>query len=158
MITPEVKLAGLTMNCIEGATEVDWLGIKVGDPNVVNLRHLQAMLLATDQAGLELLLVPAGLSACHNEYIQAIDNEIRLSSLIRMGGYELDAVMTLFQDRADFAAACTAPNPFDEYPGGLLHPHELMFVKSRAGTPPDVIDKYTHLARDYDSRQFCRAR
>ena len=113
MITPKVKLAGLTMNCIEGVDEVEWLGIKVGDPSVLSLRHLQAMLLATDQAGLELLLVPAGLSACHNEYIQAIDNEIRLSSLIRQGGYELDAVMSLFQDSNDFAETCTAPNPFD---------------------------------------------
>ena len=158
MVTDKVKLAGLTMNCIEGVTEVDWLGIKVGDPSVVSLRHLQAMLLATDRTGLALLLVPAGLSACHDEYIAAIDTEIRLSSLIRAAGFKLDAAMSLFQDADDFSDACTAPNPFDAYPGGMLHPHELMFVKSRAGTPDDVIERYTHFARGYDSHRFCRAR
>lgn len=154
-VAPLFQLVGLTMNCVEGATDIDWLNIKVGDPNVRTLRHLQAMLLATDRTGVELLLVDAGLSGCHSDYIEAIQTEIRLTSLITQAGYKVDALMSLFRDSDKFADTCTSPNPFDDYPGGFLHPHETLFVKSRAGTPPELIEQYSHFARDYHSRKFC---
>lgn len=115
------------------------------------------MLLATDPIGLELLLTPLGLDACHNDYIEAVDTEIRLTSLIKAGGYKVEATMSLFRDSDDFADACKNPNPFDSYPGGFVTPFETIFVKSRSMPPAGVelVDKYSHWSRHYDSRQYC---
>lgn len=65
------------------------------------------MILATDKIGLEVLLVPEGLSSCHSDYQQAVATEIRATSLIWDANYSVDAMMEAFQSEKDYGHTCT---------------------------------------------------
>ncbi len=146
------------MNCLDGVASLDRPGLQStaeGMDEVHRLRHLQAMMLATDQVGINLLLTPLGLDACHSDYDIAVASEVRLTMLVEHAGYKVDALMSLFGQSADFAETCDAPDPMASYPGGYLPLHETIFAKTKK-LSGDVVARYSDWAKDYSSYEYCR--
>jgi len=143
------------MNCYEGRDHS--FAIKPDDSAfdpVHKLRHLQAMLLATDRTGIDLLLDPLGLAACHDDYKTAVGTELHLTNLIWQGGYEVEALMNMWDEEDDFAERCTAKNPTMYYAGGYLPLTETLFTKTKK-LPKGIADKYSQWARHYSSYDHC---
>ena len=157
-VTDQVKLVGLTMNCLDGLESLPRPGLQStaeGMDELHKLRHLQAMMLATDKVGVDLLLDPLGLAACHSDYDLAVASEVRLTMLIEHAGFKVDALMSMFGLSDDFAESCTAPDPMESYPGGYLPLHETLFAKTKK-LSGDVVARYSEWASEYSSYQFCR--
>jgi len=112
------------------------------------------MMLATDKIGVKLLLDPLGLNGCHSDYYTAVATEIRLTSLIWHGGYQVEALMNMWNDQENFEEVCTDVDPYDQYVGGYLPITEVIFSKVRK-QPVDVVDKYSHWGRNYSSYDHC---
>lgn len=143
------------MNCYNGRDHS--FAIKPTDKGfdpVHRLRHIQAMLLATDKAGVSLLLDPVGLGACHSDYKSAVATELHLSSLVWAGGFEVEAVMNMWGEVDDFAENCVSGNPTMKYPGGYLPLTESMFAKTKK-LPKGVAETYSKWARKYSSYEHC---
>jgi len=143
------------MNCAEGADSTWSLAAgSEGIDAIHKVRHIQAMLLATDKIGIDLLLDPLGLDACHSDYNTAVGTEIRLTSLIWHGGYHVTALMNAFNDVDEFEQACTLPDPMEQYVGGYMPLAEAVFAKTKK-MPGGIADTYAHWARNYSSYEFC---
>ncbi|KAL8906112.1 MAG: hypothetical protein Q9171_006403 [Xanthocarpia ochracea] len=129
-LTDQVKLVGMTYNC---------------EPYD---RHVQSMILATDNVGLGVLLDPASecLSTCPNGWQSAVEVEVRITGKIKQAGYKVDAMMQEFQGQADFANSCKGkdrlwegayPDGQMNGPGSFLGTAVTMFVETRAGKEDD---------------------
>jgi hypothetical protein len=130
-----VKLVGPTFNCVDS------------DDN--HFPHLQSMILATDRAGLEVLL---SNYKCFTTKSQAIQEaEITNYPTMRKAGFDVHVFMDQFQvDRRDIAH-CTHGVPRQ------VHPLEVIFIKTSPTILPEVVDAYTNYTDQigYDSRKFC---
>ncbi len=148
---------GLTLSCVDG-TDTTWVpeisSSSEGMDSTHKLRHIQAMLLATDKVGAALLLHPLGLDACHSDYAGAVRSEIHLSNLVWQAGYQVDALMNKWNDQDSYEERCADRDPYDEYAGGYLPIPEVLFSKVRK-QPAEVVAKYSHWARDYSSYDHC---
>ncbi len=143
------------MNCYDGKDHSFAVKPHSKDfDSVHKLRHLQAMLLATDKVGIDLLLDPLGLDACHSDYKTAVGTELHLSNLIWRGGYKVEAVMNMWDEMDDFEEHCMSGNPTMYYVGGYLPLTESMFAKTKK-LPKGIADKYSHWARHYSSHDHC---
>lgn len=157
-VTDKVKLVGLTMNCLDGVESLPRPGLQStaeGMDSLHRLRHLQAMMLATDQVGVRLLLDPLGLDACHSDYDIAVASEVRLTMLVERAGFEVDALMSMFGQGERFAETCMTQDPMEWYPGGYLPLHETLFAKTKR-LPSELVDRYSDWARKYSSYEACR--
>ncbi|KAM0748986.1 hypothetical protein T439DRAFT_327486 [Meredithblackwellia eburnea MCA 4105] len=154
-ITQKVKMAGMTMNCLGG--KAPWI------PALADKgpwRHIQSMILATDTVGIDLLLTPEGLDACHNDYNGAISTEIGLTKLITNAGYDVDAMGLGFHSEPDFTKTCELEDVWDEgnYFGENVNPFDTMFVKTKRGIQAHTLDRYTEWVdgAEYSSYDACR--
>ncbi len=144
------------MNCLHG-DEGSWVGLDMhgeGMDTTHKVRHIQAMLLTTDKVGIELLLTPLGLDACHSDYMPAVQTEIRLTSLIWHAGYKVEALMSMWNEVDNFEEECILTDPMAEYVGGYLPLAEAVFAKTKK-LPPGIVDKYAFWARNYSSYDHC---
>ncbi|KAL8721815.1 MAG: hypothetical protein Q9225_001570 [Loekoesia sp. 1 TL-2023] len=149
-VTDEVKLVGMSYNCGPYA------------------RHVQSMILATDNIGLDVLLDPASqaLSTCPNDWSTAVEVEVRITGKIKDAGYKVDAMMQEFQSEEDFADTCTGVDRNWEgaYDHGIrgadmnLHPYEMLFFKANRQISQKLLDKLTEWTDQagYSSYGVCR--
>lgn len=131
-------------------------------------RHVQSMILATDNVGLDVLLDPASecLSTCPDGYQSAVQVEIRMTGKIKEAGYKVDTMMQEFHGQADFADSCKGRDRLLEgaYPGGLqgkgsfIHPYETLFFKANRGIQEKLLGKLTEWtdAAGYSSFDVCQ--
>lgn len=131
-------------------------------------RHVQSMILATDTAGLNVLLDPASqaLSACPDDHKTAVEVEVRITGKIKEAGYKVDAMMQEFQADEDFADTCTGEDRNWEgaYDHGIrgadmnLHPYEMLFFKAHRQISQKLFDKLTEWTDQagYSSYGVCR--
>jgi lipopolysaccharide biosynthesis protein len=141
-LTDEVKLVGMTMNCR-------------GDLP----RHVQSMILATDSLGLATLLTPDGIGNCPQDMNQAVYFETRLTSLIKADGYKVSVMMAMGNSYEGWVDDCaqgdvTVPGAYD---GMNIHPYETMFVKTKRGADPKMLELLTkwHNGSNYSSYDYC---
>ncbi|KAH8746329.1 hypothetical protein BGZ57DRAFT_972847 [Hyaloscypha finlandica] len=136
-ITDEVELVGMTANC--------W-------PQI----HVQSMILATDDIGMEVLLFPP--PEAHK--IHAVRAEVGSSVLMTTVGHKLDAMMAAYH--TGYFEQCDSGAEFlneNTYFGISYHPYETLFFKTNRPINEKVIDRYTEWtgARNYSSYDFCKA-
>ncbi|KAL8735942.1 MAG: hypothetical protein Q9166_000504 [cf. Caloplaca sp. 2 TL-2023] len=134
-LTDQVKLVGMSYNC---------------EPFD---RHVQSMILATDQTGLDVLTAPSSgtLSTCPDTHRLAIEVEIRITGEIKKAGYKVDAMMQEFQGSEDFSDTCKGADRNWEgaYPdghrgkAGFLHPYETLFFKANRGVQEKMLGSLT---------------
>jgi hypothetical protein len=137
-----VKLVGMTMNCR-------------GDLP----RHVQSMILATDSLGLATLLTPDGIDNCPQDMSQAVALETRLTSLIKANGYTVSVMMAMGNSYEGWVDVCangdvTVPGAYD---GTNIHPYDTMFVKTKRGADPKILELLTrwHDGSNYSSYDYC---
>ena len=141
-LTDEVKLVGMTMNCRSDLP-----------------RHVQSMILATDSLGLATLLTPGGIDNCPQDMNQAVYSETRLTSLIKADGYKVSVMMAMGNSYEGWVDDCaqgdvTVPGA---YGGTNIHPYETMFVKTKRGADPKMLELLTkwHNGSNYSSYDYC---
>lgn len=121
--------------------------------------HVQGMLLATDQDGLEILLTEDNWLRCPQDMWEAIIVEIEASGAILDAGYSLDALAAGFvEDRADIDRCTHADQTFaGGYHENSIHPLETMFLKTKRVTMPHLMQKYTDWASldGYYAKEHC---
>lgn len=132
-------------------------------------RHVQSMILATDNIGLAVLLEPESktLSTCPNEWGSAVAVEVRITGAIRRAGYKADAMMQEFHGRGDFADTCKGadrlwegayPNGQMNGPGSFVHPYETLFFKANRDVQKELLGHLTTWTdtAGYSSYDVCR--
>lgn len=148
-ITDEVKLIGLTFNCIP-------------------TKHVQSMLLATDNIGINILLgkyatsnetYAKGISTCFENKIDAIWTEIRLSELFEKATYKFEVMMIAAHSFPDYYHNCSHEdvNWKDQYYGFDIHPYETIFIKANRNINIPYLSKLTewHNSWGYSSWKTC---
>ena len=132
-------------------------------------RHVQSMILATDNVGLEILMDPTAksLSSCPNDWHSAVEVEVRITGEIKKAGYKADAMMQEFQSSPDFADSCKGadrlwegayPDGKRDGPGSFVHPYETLFFKANRKVQEQLLSrltKWTDVA-GYSSYDACR--
>ncbi|KAI1379563.1 hypothetical protein F4677DRAFT_409685 [Hypoxylon crocopeplum] len=158
-VTEDVKLVGMTVNC---------------GPRP----HVQSMIWATDDVGMELLLYPpanaskpdiygtardtVAFGGCYKEFHQAIHAEIGATGVIRNAGYKVSAMMSAFQGEQYLDKCREHPKDllFDgRYFGTNIHPYETIFFKANRGIDPVTLELLTQLHSSTDqgrSWELCR--
>lgn len=124
--------------------------------------HVQSMLLATNSVGMSVLLNPTlatsihhasvfgsdtdptGFTPCYASMSQAIHGELGLTELIRSQGYEVDVLMTAFQEHGPKDYCEKNGHPEDilyegKYYGSNVHPYELVFIKPNRNIDPVLL-------------------
>ena len=155
----QIKLVGMTINCVEGRP-----------------RHVQSMILATDDIGMKILLGletttnldrgttsasnvtsqhssqtesqfrPLGLGACPSTYIEAVDLEVSLTPLILSHNYSATAMFALAHSWPDYIETCTNGDVnagSGWYEGFDLTVWETMFIKTRWGVESKMVERIT---------------
>ena len=155
----QIKLVGMTINCVEGRP-----------------RHVQSMILATDDIGMRILLgleadtivdtamsptsditsrqspptpphsQPLGLCACPSTYFEAVDLEVSLTPLILSHNYSATAMFALAHSTPDYIETCTNGDVnagAGWYEGFDLTVWETMFIKTRWGVESAMVEKIT---------------
>jgi hypothetical protein len=147
-----VKLVGMTINCVD-----------------VRPRHIQSMILATDQVGMNILLgqrsedtiissndtssmtyTNTGIDACPQNMDEAVNIEVSLTPLIQSHNYTVRAMMAEYWSKQDYEADCTNGDinaAKGAYEGGDLGVFETLFIKTRWGVEADQTER---LSRWYD--------
>ncbi|BDA51685.1 hypothetical protein COCOBI_19-2410 [Coccomyxa sp. Obi] len=129
-LNAKVKLVGSTISCEPVR--------KSGNPwgTLRHNAHVQSYVMATDQAGLQILLDNGRIFECHRSIADAIYNaEVGASLAIFRAGYSIDSLMLRYQgvDWTNMRSwDCNARlNPYAEYAydGIGLNPMEVLFVK-----------------------------
>jgi hypothetical protein len=152
-VTEEVKLVGMTANC--------WPSF-----------HVQSMIWATDTIGLSILLSRKGIHRCFHSWESAVSAEIGASALIKLAGYKLDVMMSLYHSKdknedgneekdgkngmgkwnggsgSRYENECDSSDNGDvlwdgEYAGINVHPYETIFLKSNRDISPVVLTRLT---------------
>ena len=143
-----VKLVGMTINCV---------GIRP--------RHIQSMILATDQVGMNILLgetgnttdisasnttsssyTKIGIDACPTSMDEAINIEVSLTSLIQSHNYTVRAMMAEYWSQKDYELDCTNGDinaAKGAYEGGDLGVFETLFIKTRWAVEADQTERLT---------------
>jgi len=174
LLSEEVKLVGMTMNCMFQ-------------------NHIQSMLWALDRPGLEALLFPTnesvvaleallakrpmpenspvppmktpGINSCPHEYWEAVAIEVYATSMIRASGYEVSAMMSAYhsQSQDEYEAICEMNGdvywpPEGGYWGMDIHPFDTLFAKTNRGIAPKVLQLLTEWmdGDGYSSYDFCK--
>ena len=146
--TKPVKLVGMTINC-------------------VNVRpiHIQSMILATDQVGMNILLgrssestitasnntssmayTNTGIDACPQNMDEAVNIEVSLTPLIQSHNYTVRAMMAEYWSKQDYEMDCTNGDinaAKGAYEGGDLGVFETLFIKTRWGVEADQTERLT---------------
>ena len=147
--------------------------------------HVQSMILATDDIGMEVLLFPRpeavekmkqipeysgaqkkgwppypGINDCFQHKIHAVRAEVGSSVLMTTVGYKLDAMMAAYH--TGYFEQCDSGAEFlneNTYFGISYHPYETLFFKTNRPVNEKVIDRYTEWtdASNYSSYDFCKA-
>ncbi|KAI1386704.1 uncharacterized protein F4822DRAFT_324685 [Hypoxylon trugodes] len=144
-VTDDVKLVGMTINC---------------SPKP----HVQSMIWATDNIGMEFLLYPPSNSSeldpygtandtvafggCYEEFHQAIHAEVGATSVIRNAGYQISAMMSAFQGEQYLDKCDEHPKDLlydGKYFGTNLHPYDTIFFKANRGIDPTTLDLLSRL-------------
>ncbi|KAH9887856.1 hypothetical protein F4778DRAFT_423720 [Xylariomycetidae sp. FL2044] len=145
-LNEDVKLVGMTINC---------------GPRP----HVQSMIWATDAVGMELLLYPpasammddlwgsaqdtVGYGGCYKEFGLAIHAEIGGTSVIRGAGYQVSAMMSVFNKGEQYIDQCDDhPQDMlfnDHYFGTNIHPYETFFHKANRDIDPAMLDLFTNV-------------
>ncbi|KAL8672109.1 MAG: hypothetical protein Q9168_003415 [Polycauliona sp. 1 TL-2023] len=149
-VTDQVKLVGMSYNCYPA-------------------RHVQSMIFATDDVGLEVLLDPAAqsLGSCPDGWKSAVQVEMGMTAVIKKAGYQVDAMMQEFHQQDDFSDSCKGGDRLGEgsYPKGqahgpesFLHPYETLFFKANRGVQERLMNQLTNWtdAAGYSSYDACR--
>jgi Glycosyl-transferase family 4 len=136
-ITQSTKLVGVTLNCPDG------VGRK--------LPHIQTMIWATDQTGLQLILAN-NILACHNKE-GTLKAEGDISRVMLEAGYNIESLQLKYQglswpERFSFENPCTNVSLdvfYGEggYDGMTIHPLEALFYKTNRGTGASMLQRYT---------------
>ncbi|KAI1505282.1 hypothetical protein F5X99DRAFT_368890 [Biscogniauxia marginata] len=158
-LTEDVKLVGMAVNCAPQA-------------------HVQSMIWATDDVGMDILLDPpasastpdawgtvndtVAFGGCYTEFNKAIHAEIGATAAIRNAGYAISAMMSAFQGM-EYIEQCDK-HPVDllfngNYFGTNIHPYETMFIKANRNIDPVTLDLLTslHLSKgEGRSWELCR--
>ena len=143
-----VKLVGMTINCVD-----------------VRPRHIQSMVLATDQVGLDILLgrdreslisasndtssmtyTNTGIDACPQNMDEAVNIEVSLTPLIQSHNYTVRAMMAEYWSKQDYEIDCTNGDinaAKGAYEGGDLGVFETLFIKTRWGVEADQTERLT---------------
>lgn len=154
-LNEETKLVGMTANC--------W-------PKF----HVQSMIWALDSTGVQLLLFPpkdaskaedeqaVGINKCFDGWQSAVQGEIGATSVITDAGYKIDVMMGLYHKEEHYAETCDSSQNSDPlyeggYGGTTIHPYDTMFIKTKRGIDPVMIEKLTewHNGRKYSSWDQC---
>ncbi|KZL85325.1 hypothetical protein CI238_10827 [Colletotrichum incanum] len=161
-LTDKVKLVGMTANC--------W-------PQF----HVQSMIWATDEVGIDLLLNPpagssvkddfggendpVGLGGCYDGWNQAVHAEIGATSIFLKQGYKVDLMMMAFQKSKKYIEECDTSQNGDvlwngKYFGTNVHPYETIFIKANRDIDPTLIKHLTtwQQASGFNSYSACKAR
>ncbi|KAK2052323.1 hypothetical protein LY76DRAFT_526908 [Colletotrichum caudatum] len=159
-LTDQVKLVGMTANC--------W-------PQF----HVQSMIWATDEVGIELLLNPppgssvkdefgtendaVGMGGCYNGWTQAVHAEVGATSIILKQGYKVDLMMTAFHKSNNYIEECDTSQNGDvlwngRYFGTNVHPYETIFIKANRDIDPTLIQHLTtwQQASGFNSYSVCQ--
>ncbi|CAL8465845.1 g5381 [Coccomyxa elongata] len=129
-LNAKVKLVGSTISC-----EPAYNGGDPGGP-VRHNAHVQSYVMATDQAGLQILLNNGRIFECHRTIADAVYNaEVGASLAVFRAGHSIDCLMLRYQgidwtNRRSWN--CNARlNPYADYAydGIGLNPMEVLFVK-----------------------------
>jgi hypothetical protein len=144
-ISDEVKLVGLTTNCI---------GTECGHHRTSQFNHLQSMFILTDAVGL-LVMWPI-LSRCPETKVEAVVHmELQFSRAIQLAGYrwrgQLLAMNYPTYLRECFHSEVTHDEgmpgePMEqgaERPHHSVHPFETIFFKTNRGNSPALLHSYT---------------
>ncbi|KAK1980874.1 hypothetical protein LZ30DRAFT_782457 [Colletotrichum cereale] len=160
-ITDKVKLVGMTANC--------W-------PQF----HVQSMIWATDEVGIELLLNPppgssfkddfgtendaVGLGGCYEGWSQAVHAEVGATITFLKQGYKVDLMMAAFQKSKNYIEECDTSQNGDvlwngRYFGSNVHPYETIFIKANRDVDPTLIENLTawQQASGFNSYSVCKA-
>jgi hypothetical protein len=159
-LSDKVKLVGMSYSCIV-------------------TRHVQSMIIATDNIGIDILLggdptdtsnTPdilhaqeygnpdslLGLSTCYTTRYRAVSAEISLTNLIYKAGYNVSVLMTAASTSPSFYEHCTIPEGWEFLD---VHPYESLFVKANRDIymDPSIIKKLTniHYKLNYSSWEVC---
>nr|XP_036578224.1 uncharacterized protein CTRU02_11725 [Colletotrichum truncatum]KAF6785425.1 hypothetical protein CTRU02_11725 [Colletotrichum truncatum] len=158
-VTDKIKLVGMTGNC--------W-------PRF----HVQSMIWATDDIGIDLLLHPppnssdpdqfgnendaVGLAGCYDGWNHAVHAEVGATGLFTKQGYEVDLMMTAFHSSKKYIEECDTSHNGDvlwngAYFGTNVHPYETIFIKANRNIDPVLIDHLTtwQQASGYSSYDVC---
>lgn len=125
--------------------------------------HVQSMIWATDQVGMELMLYPppgasnpdmygsdhdlVAYGGCYQDLVKAIHAEVGATALIRGAGYNVSAMMAAFENPT-YIDDCKLPvDPlYDrQYFGTNIHPYETIFTKANRDIDPLLIDLMTKI-------------
>lgn len=93
---------------------------------------------------------------------QAIHGELGLTELIRAQGYEVDVLMTAFQEHGAQDYCEKSGHPEDilyegRYFGSNVHPYELVFIKANRNIDPILLASMTrwHLGQKESAWDTC---
>ncbi|OLN87825.1 hypothetical protein CCHL11_00537 [Colletotrichum chlorophyti] len=159
-LTDKVKLVGMTANC--------W-------PQF----HVQSMIWATDDVGMELLINPpagssekdnfgseedsVGLAGCYDDWNHAVHAEVGTTKIFTKQGYKVDLMMTAYHKSKNYIEECDTTQNGDvlwdgKYFGTNVHPFETIFIKANRNIDPILIDHLTTWQQDsgYSSYDACR--
>ncbi|KAK1599053.1 uncharacterized protein LY79DRAFT_536771 [Colletotrichum navitas] len=160
-LTDTVKLVGMTANC--------W-------PRF----HVQSMIWATDEVGIELLLNPppgsstkddfgtendaVGMGGCYDGWNQAVHAEVGTTTIFLKQGYKVDLMMAAFQKSKNYIEECDTSQNGDvlwngKYFGTNVHPYETIFIKANRDIDPTLIEHLTmwQQASGFNSYSVCKA-
>ncbi|KAK2000039.1 hypothetical protein LX36DRAFT_631320 [Colletotrichum falcatum] len=160
-LTDKVKLVGMTANC--------W-------PQF----HVQSMIWATDEVGIQLLLNPppdssvkddfgtendtVGMSGCYDGWNQAVHAEVGATSTFLKQGYKVDLMMAAFQKSKNYIEECDTSQNGDvlwngKYFGTNVHPYETIFIKANRDIDPTLVEHLTtwQQASGFNSYSVCKA-
>lgn len=156
-LSDTVKLAGLTANC---------------DPTYS--KHVQSIMLATDRAGLDIIMPALQCQASLWEAV--LEGELKITDMVREAGYEAMPIFsirpTFGKQTNDFWNSCDFMDVFYEgrMSGSDVIPYDTIFVKTKRtvqypGAPPlpfgargqKVLDILTDWAdkSNYSSYDYC---
>lgn len=147
-LNKKVKLVGSSLNC-----------------DNKQAHHVQSMIWATDEVGLNILLDTSSstsINQCFPTIIDAMQAEIGATALIREKGYDVDVMMQAFQSEKDykFLDHCAHDSDYlweGQYFGFDIHPYETMFFKSARGIMQTQLDRLTEWTdrSGYSSEPVC---
>ncbi|KAK6340615.1 hypothetical protein TWF696_008940 [Orbilia brochopaga] len=140
-VTETNKLVGISMNC-RGAS----------DP------HVQAMFLAIDRTGLEVLIDDV-ISPCFATFDDRIRAEINMTTAIIKAGYTVTAFMTAFSSDPDYTHKCDHKDILhnNSYYEMNIHPYESIFHRANRNIFPHQLKMLTkwHEKANYSSQPYC---
>ncbi len=125
------------------------------------------MIWALDSSSLSLILSLSGIGVCFPTILDAITAEIRVTSLVRSAGYDVDVMLAAFQSEKEYKfidtkgeGGCETGSDFlwgGKYFGFDVHPFETLFFKSHRGIQDVQLERLTlwQGRSGYSSEEAC---